>query len=342
MLTRRNLIIMAAVLVALIAISSLQNRRTDAPSTDVLTAVELVRGDLSRVTIGGGGDDAAVVLENGPDGWFVSSAWNAAASTDRIDALLDAVSGLRGEFRSDKASVVADYGFSDSTTVTVTAHGKDGQAVSALEIGGKPERGQGNFVKLPGSSRVYLTGSNVLGSLGLWSGPGRPESRHFLELQAYRADRGAVDRLTISGAETFGLVKEFAAASDTTGGEPAVDRGSWEWRLEDEAGARVGMAVKTKADGVLSAAVGVRAQDVADPGRGLAAYGLETPDRAVMLTMQDGSEITLAFGDKREAAGTTPGGVYMVNMDDPHTIWVVGEFNVNNIFKTQADLLPAD
>lgn len=341
MLTRRNLLILAGVLVALVVISSLQNRRTDAPSADVLVAAELARGDLSRVTIGGGGDAAAVVLENGPDGWFLSSAWNAAAGTDRIDALLDALSGLRGEFRSDKASVVADYGFSDSTTVTVTAYGKDGQAISALEIGGKPERGQGNFVKLPGSSRVYLSGSNVLGSLGLWSGPGRPESRHFLDLQAFRADRLDVDRLTISGEETFALVKEFAATADTAGAA-AADRSSWEWRLEDASGARVGMAVKTKADGVLSAAVGVRAQDVADPGRGLAAYGLETPDRAVLLTMQDGAEITLAFGDKREAAGTTPGGVYMINMDDPRTIWVVGEFNVNNIFKTQADLLPAD
>jgi hypothetical protein len=47
----------------------------------------------------------------------------------------------------------------------------------------------------------------------------------------------------------------------------------------------------------------------------------------------------LAFGDLREATNDEPAGVYARFGDDP-TIWVVGEFNVENIFKTREDLLP--
>ena len=285
-----------------------------------------------------------VVLESGPEGWLLTSAWNAKASDQRLDALLRNLSNLRGEFRSDSEAVLADYGFDEA--ITIRGFDAGGGEAFVVEVGGKPEGGQGNFVKLPGSAEVYLTGANLLSDLGLWSGPGRPESRHFLELQAYRAEREAVDRLALVAEESFGLVKEFEviepAADDTVSTEPFTDRSQWEWRLVDRGGDEIGLAVKTKADRVLGAAVSIRAQDVVDPGAGLAAYGLEDPAKSVTITMENGEEVTLAFGDKRETEGTTPGGYYMVAPELAPTVWVVGEFNVNNIFKTAAELLPEE
>lgn len=350
MLNRRNLLVTAGILIVLIVISVAQRRQPTERSSELLVAGEIARADLGRLTVGYGREAEAVVLENGPEGWILPTAWNARASDQRLDALLQSLSKLRGEFRSDSPAVVADYGFSDSTTVTLTGYDPAGSQVFALEVGGKPEGGRGNFVKRPGSDEVFLSGANLLSNLGLWSGPDRPTSRHFLDLEAYRADRAEVDRLVLAGEETLVLVKEFAtvepdsssAESEGAGAEPTVDRGTWEWRLEDAAGKKLGMAVKTRADGVLGAAVNVRAQDVVDPHHGLEGYGLGDQARTVTLVLADGSEAVLAFGDKREAEGDQPGGYYMIDRGRPDTVWVVGEYAANNIFKARADLLPKD
>jgi hypothetical protein len=347
MLNRRNLLILTGILVVLIVISVAQRRTPTERNSEVLVAGEYARSDLGRLTIGYGQDAEAVVLENGPEGWFLPTAWNARASDQRLDALLQSLSELRGEFRSDSPEVVPDYGFSDSTTVTLRGYDPGGGELFALEVGGKPEGGRGNFVKRPGSDEVFLTGANLLSNLGLWSGPDRPTSRHFLELQAFRGEREAVDRLVLGGAEELTLIKEFetivpdSAVADSTGAEPTVDRSQWEWRLEGPDGEKLGMAVKTRADGVLGAAVNVRAQDVVDPHHSLEGYGLGDGARTVTIVLADGSERRLAFGDQREAEGDQPGGYYMVDLDAPDTVWVVGEYAANNIFKSREDLLPA-
>jgi hypothetical protein len=343
MLNRKNLLILAAVIVVLVAISALQRREPSQPSADTLIAGDIARADLDRLEISHG-DSLAVVLASGPEGWYVASAWNVKANEQRLDTLLQSLSNLRGEYRSDEASVVADYGFDEAITLRGLAPG--GAEVFAIEVGGKPEGGRGNFVKEPGSSRVYLSGANLLSNLGLWSGPGRPENRHFLDLQAYKADRQDVDRISLMGEETVTLIKEFAvvepAPDDTLQTEPTTDRSQWEWRLVGEGGRALGNAVKTKADGVLSAAVNVRAQDVVDPDLGLAAYGLEDPARAVVVTLASGEQVTLAFGDTHQPEGDAPAGVYMVVPEQGATVWVVGEFAVNNLLKTSADLLPEE
>jgi hypothetical protein len=349
MLNRKNLLLLAAVLVVLIVVSVLQDRSHEAstsrPSSQVLVEGEWSRDDLSRIVLSHAGEDA-VTLTSGPETWLVGSAWNSRANGQRIDTLLRSLGDLRGEFRSDEPAVVADYGFGDSTSVVITGFGTDGDEVFAVEIGGQPQGGRGNFVKLPGSSEVYLTQTNLLSNLGLWSGPDRPTSRHFLDLQALRVESRDVDAVTLATADgTLRLVKEFAmvepAPDDTVRTEPFADRETWEWRLEDGDGRELGMAVKTKADALLGAATNVRAQDVADPGADAGSYGLSEPGRTATLEMSDGSTHVLRFGDEREAADAAPGG-FFARFDDEPTVWVVGTFAADNVFKDATELLPEE
>ncbi|HOX25442.1 MAG TPA: DUF4340 domain-containing protein [Candidatus Krumholzibacteria bacterium] len=347
MLNRNILMVLGGILIVLIVISVAQTRchreATSRPSSEVLLPGEFARADLGRLVIGYGAESDAVVLEQTPEGWRVATAWNARAADQRLDTLLQSLSDLRGEFRSSSEEVLADYGFTDTTTITISGFHPDGGEAFAIELGGAPSGSQGNFVKKPGASDVYLTTQNVRGNLGLWGASGRPASRHFLELQAYKVDRQEVDAIQLRGEEAVDLVKEFAmvepAPDDSVHTGPYSDRSQWEWRLERPGGKTLGQAVKTKADGVLGAAVNLRAQDVADPGAGPAAYGLDAPERQVTLVLAGGQRATLAFGATREAEGTAPGGCYAQVEGDP-TIWVVGEYAVNNLFKTPKDLLP--
>lgn len=342
MLNRRNLIIVAVVLVALVMVSVVQNNQhrsaTSQASSQALIDGEWTRDQLGRIVIGFGDDPAAVELAAGDDGWQVASAWDAAADHNKIDSLLRALSGLRGEFRSESPDVLADYGFTDTTTVRVSGLGPDGAEVFAIEVGDKPGSGRGNFVRRPGSTEVYLSTADVLGSLGLWSGPEQPQGRHFLDLVAYRGDRNATHALRLDGEQSVVLTKEYAmtepAPDDTLQSEPTPDHSRWEWRLADGT-----MAQKTRADGVLSAAVTLRAQDVANPTVDLAGYGLDPAVRTVTIEVRDGDPVQIRFGNERPAEGKAPGGYYAQVEGDP-TIWVVGTFNADNLFKTREDLLP--
>jgi hypothetical protein len=343
MLTRKNLLILAVVVVVLMAVSVWQNTRHEArtsrASSVALLADEYARADLARLEIGHGDDDAAVVLEAGEPRWTVATAYDVQADHNKIDTLLRSLSGLRGEFRSESADVLADYGFTDTTTVTIRGFDAAGDEVLAIDVGDKPGGGRGNFVRRPGDDAVYLTTASLLGNLGLWSGPGEPQDRHFIDLLAFQAERDSVAAMVIAGDETLELAKEFVmiepAPDDTVHAEPYPDPENWEWRLADGA-----LAKKTTGDTMLGSATRIRAQDVADPSVDLAAYGLDPARRTVTLEYRNGDEATvLRFGDERPAEGSTPGGYYAMFGDDP-TVWVVGTYTAENIFKSRDEVLP--
>lgn len=344
MLGRKNLIILAAVLVVLVAVSLAQRlgheRATTGTSSTALIEGTYARDSLGKVVIGRGDRPQAVVLTAGEgDAWVAASAWNAPVNPQRIDGLLQALSGLRGEFRSDSESVLDDYGFTDSTTVHVAGYDKAGAEVFAVELGEKPKQGTGTFVREPGSSRVYLATADLLGTMGVYSAAAGPQSRHFLDLQAFKCEREAVDAITLEdGGRGFTLTKVFQtiqpAAGDTVHTAPYTDRASWEWRLEPRR-----PLAKTKVDAILATLTNLRAQDVADPSAPAAAYGLGAPARRVIITMADGSQTTISFGAARAAATGQPAGIYG-RVEGRPLVWVLGDYQVENIFKSPDDLKP--
>jgi len=344
MLKTKHMVILGAAVVILAVLALVQKagheRSTSRPATTVLVEGEWTRDDLARIALGYGGDAEAVVLEQAPERWEVATAWHAAASDQRIDGLLRVLGGLMGEFRSDDAAVLADYGLSDESAVTIRAWDRDDNEVIALDVGARPERAQGNFARLPGESAVYITTEGVLSTLGIYGEPKAPEGRHFLALEAVKEDRNDVDSIELvdaDGART--LTKRFAettpAEGDTTSA-PSVDRLTWEWELTAP---RQAALAKTRADGVLSAVTTVRAVDVDDPGSDLTAYGLAEPVRTATLVFADGHRLDLRFGAERAAEEGRPGGLWMQVGDDP-TVWVVTTYAANNIFKSIDDLLP--
>ena len=349
MIKNRNILILAGVLLVLLGISLVQKagheKSTGRSSTVKVVEVTVTADQLDRVTLGFGEDEEAVVLLSTTTGWVVASAWDAPVSKQRLDTLLRNVSGLSGEFRSDNESVLADYGLADEGSVKVRAYDKESNLALAVDIGRKPERFPGNFVKRPGSSAVYLSQISLLSHLGLFDGPAVPGNNHFIDLQAVREDRLAVDRITLDdGGQILELVKEFAEEKPVEGQETVdgddesagLDRSTWEWKMTSP---QPKALAKTKADGVLGSLTSIRALDVDDPADDFTAYGLAEPSRTATMVRQDGTEITLEFGGVREAWGDIQAGTWMKVRGKP-TVWVVAEYTVNNIFKSVEDLLP--
>ena len=343
MLKTKNLVILAVIVVILAGISFIQKsgheKTTSAAATAVVAEGDFSRENLQRITIGYGDQPEIVVLAAQPDGWVVESAWDAPADEQKIDNLLRNLSNLSGEFRSDKADVLADYGLDDAASIKIRGTDAAGTEVLAVDVGKKAEGGQGNFICRPGSSDVYLSSKGVLNQLGVYGEVAAPKQTHFIALQAVKEDRQDIERIVLrDGDQTLDLIKKFSviepAPDDTTGAEPTIDRSTWEWRL---AGRDDVVLAKSKVDGVLGALVNLRATDVDDPGVGAAAYGLDQPTRSATLVRQDGSQRELRFGGQREAGEGVTAGVWL-QVDGKAPIWVVADYTTRNVFKSLDDL----
>jgi hypothetical protein len=345
MIKTKHLVVLAVVLVVLGAVSFWQ-RESYRQSTSSTASVTLIEGDwtkdnLGRIVFGYGENAEQVVLAATPTGWVVQTHWNSPASDQRIDSLLRELSNLSGEFRSDSAEVLADYGLVPEQALRISAFDKNGDPAFVLDVGRTPEGTTGSFISLPDDDAVYLSQKNVLAQLGLYSGPEAPQGRYFLELAAVKEDRLNVDRIILQdGDQTIAMSKEFAitqpAADDTTGAGPQLDRSTWEWKLEQP---RSETLAKTKADRVLNSLVSLRATDVDDPQIALADYGLDQPTRTATMVFPDGRETVVLFGGTRPAVADQPAGTWMQIQGQP-TVWVVTEYTPKNIFKTVEELLP--
>lgn len=340
MVTRRNLVILAALLVVLAGISVAQKlghrRATSREASAVLVEGTNTADAVGRIELGRGAEPRAVVLAAAPDGWRVETSWNARASRERVDALLSALSGLSGEYRSGSRDVLADYGLDDAGAVTIRAFGRDGQPLFGLDVGRRPEGGAGNFVRRPGDDDVYLSPAGVLAQLGIYGEPALPAGRHFLDLQAVREEREAVDAIRLRDAGgTREYRKVFAAPAGADSAQTAAVRKTWEWQAAP--GTRGPAPAKSKLDAMLASLVSVRASDLGDPAAPATGYGLDAPAREAALVMADGREVVLEFGADRPAEGDKPGGTWLRVRGDP-SVWVATEYTVRNIFKSPDEL----
>jgi len=334
----RQLVVLAAVVAALGAAVIVQNvrheRSTSRSDTRPVLDVNVVAEEINRVTVSQGDDSTRVVLEKLPDRWVVRSAWDHPADERKVRELIDALNGLRGEFRSNDAEVLADYGLgpdADPRPVTVTLFGADWQEVAAVELGSTS--GGGVFLREPGENAAYLSRTNVLGKLGMWGGPKAPESRTFLDLDVFECKAADIRSIALFDGDDVLRLEKTYAEPDSTG---TVDDSTWEWVLTEPE--RRPLA-KTKADAVMNALTRVQAVDIADPKGDWRDYGLWKAPRRVEVGLADGSTFELRWGVAREAGAGQQAGLYAMSSED-QTVWVIREFKADQIFKSLEDLLP--
>ena len=341
-MSRRNLILLVLALVVLLGANLLQKtrHRQAVTSSDTRAVIEADyrSDDINRIVLAWGADTTSVVLERLPDHWVTRSAFGHPAADRKIADLLGTFAGLQGEFRSDNPALLTDYGLGpDDQILRLTLFGKEWEPVFDLELGAQAPDGQGVFAREPGSDTVFLVRENVLGRLGMYSGPGRPESRFFLDLAVHACDRKDIEAITLHVDDTsLAMEKVFAPAPGDTTGVP--DRSNWEWVLT--APERRPLA-KTKVDAILSALTNVTAADVADPREQLEGYGLWKAARRVEVGLADGTTWELRVGD---AAPAGEGGAvdHWCMTSEDRTIWLIREFKINQIFKSLDELLPTD
>ena len=323
----RPLFILAAMLVVLVGLKFWQSSKHDERLTR--SGLEELFPAVAASEIGGftvtGPAGTEIALERDGESWRVASSYGHRAAGDRVEQMLDELSGLRGEYRSEREAVLADYSLDDSRALHLRVFDLSGAELGHLLLGDRMTGVAGFFARRNGEDTAFAARGNLLGSLGIYGDEREPKARNFLDLKAFEVDRQEVDRIRIitNGGE-LELAKRFEApAADSV----VVDRSSYEWQV---AGVPLDRA---KTDGVLGALTSVHARDLLDPAGD---YGFTAAARRAELHLADGSSRVVEFGAKVEAPEA---GVAMRVYGD-EAVYLVYDRLPDRIFKSREELLP--
>ena len=111
-------------------------------------------------------DPGFVRLSKVGERWIDATQYGVAANDKTLAAALDKLDQLKGELRSDKRGVLADYGITDEQAFHIKLTLNDGRGVHLL-VGTKKAGYQNNFVRLQGSNAVFLVSENLLTTFGV-------------------------------------------------------------------------------------------------------------------------------------------------------------------------------
>ncbi len=322
----RPLFILVAILIVLIGLRYVQkssHESTLAESGFATLFPAVATGEIGRLVIDGPGPGAIELLRGG-DVWRVETSHGHPAAGDKMERLLGELVGLKGEFRSDRESVLADYALDDKRAVHLKAYDLSGKELGHLLLGERLTGAAGFFAMKAGEKSAYAASGNLIGDIGVWGETRDPVAKTFLDLKAFTVDRQQVDAITLTtGDKRLELAKAFAAPADTG----AAGRSQYRWL----AGQRE--LDRAKADGVLGALASIQAQNVLDPA---AEHGFAGARRAVELKLADGSTRRLEFGGPVSA----PEAGVALRVSGGGAVYLVYENLPERIFKTRDELLP--
>ncbi len=344
MMKPRTLAILGGVLVLLAVLSWTTSRTKYSTAAgggfDAVLGESVDPGSIEKLRAWiGASPDSLVELARAGDGWEGASRWGWPAKTDQVQKLLDDLEGLKGEKRASSKDVFDDFRIDDEGGLHVVGLGAGGTELFHLVVGKSADRG-GEFVRAHASEDVYLTPARLASSFGIWGDePKAPEAKRWIDLQVHKADRNDVDRLVLRREsqevvleKVFEEIEVAATADDTTATqEPQIttDRTKWTWKPDG-----AGEFDKNTVDGILGTLCSIYASDVADPAQ-LADYGLGDDARVAVLTFQDGTVRSIAFGAVSTA---DEGRVYLrVDDGDPAEIF---KNTADRFFKDRSDLSP--
>lgn len=323
----RPLFILAALLVVLVALrfwqrSSHDTRLAETGFEQLFPA--LSPDEIGGLTVAGPGGGEVVLARDGAD-WKVETSYGHPADASKLERLLGELSGLQGEYRSDREAVLADYALDDARAIHLRVRDLAGAELGHLLLGDRMTGSAGFFARRAGEEKAYAARGNLLGSLGVWGENREIKAKTFLDLKAFEVDRAQVDAIRIvDGARSLELKKTFAPPpADTV----AVDRSQYGW----SAGGRE--LDKAKVDGVLGALASIFARDLLDPA---AELGFAAAGRRAELVLVDGDVRAVAFG---ETVNEPEAGVAMRVVGED-AAYLVYDRLPDRIFKTRDELLP--
>lgn len=291
----KQILILAVILIILAGLVILKNLKPSpvvGRSKDVRLETQFDSKAASEIKIGKA--DAEIVLSKADGVWRCPGKWNAQADQGKVAQLLEVLTGLRGEFRSDHKDLLADYEIDDQNALQISVSGKD-KSLLDLFIGlSRPDQ-RGIFLRLKGSNAVYFSNDQLLVNIGLYGNikTEAPKLDFWIDLRLLDLHTEQVSSFSIvqlkNGKEDSVFGFERSAASNDATAHSWKPIGLPEDFKVDE----------SKVDAYLRKFQFERAKEVLDPST---PYGFDHADFKLTIN-QNGAEKILLFKRWDEKTG---------------------------------------
>lgn len=301
----RNTLILALVLIGLGAYLYFVESERIAKEGKKETLVELNADDVTAVMLIY--PDREIALEKTDAGWRLTKPVEAAADDVTVKNLLRAIADAEVKRTiDDPPQDLAQFGLAPPVaTIKVTAKG---QPLPDLKVGKTTAVSFSTYVQRADQPKIYLTGSAFNTGMD-------KQVKDLRDKKIVEFKEDDVSRIALRGPD----------------GDVVLAKVEGSWKIEQPTAYR---ADPNAVRALLSTVRNLRATDFANDAPSdadLATYGLDTPQRQLVLTTADGKETRLLVGKEVEQ------GLYVKSADRP-TTFLVGKYVTRDLGKGVGDL----
>jgi len=291
-------------------------------------------------------EDEKVVLERKDDQWVVSSKFNAPGKEEKIDEFLDKLKKLEGEFRSDSADVLEDYGLNEEKALHILAYKKIEGPPDLHLLVGKKEAWNRSFVRRADENEVYTVAVNLASEVGVYGEEmdTAPPGKDWIDKKLLDLKKDDVVKVALHTPErTIAFEKrekpkeeEDVEEGETSEEEKPSDEEDepkepeYEWVL-----AQGGAGFEFKQSGldeVLRNLEALEAADVEDPSKA-EELGLNDPAFRCEISLEGGEKVSLKAD--RESPSSD---AYFMFEDRDDLLYKVSSWKFKGLFKAGKDL----
>jgi hypothetical protein len=301
----RNTALLALVLAILGGYLYFVEREKIAEEERKTRLVELDSDDATGVTLTY--SDREIALEKTEQGWRLTKPVAAGADDVTVKNLLRAIADAEAKKTiDDPPADLAPFGLTTPTvTVVVTAKG---QPLPALKVGKTTAVSNSTYVQRADQAKIYLTDAGFSSSMDK-----QPKDLRDKKIVEFKDDD--ITRIALRNAQ----------------GAIAMAKKDSVWSIEQPGTYK---ADSNAVRALLSTVRNLRATDFANDAPAaadMAAYGLDNPERELVLRTGEGAAVTLMVGKESEE------GLYVKAGDKP-TVFVVGKWVSTDLDKGVNDL----
>lgn len=318
-------------------------------TADAIQGIDLYQGDKT---------DDTVKLRRQGDAWVAASYHNAPVKGDKVDKLLEGVSGLEGDVRADKAEVLDAFQLQDTQALHVLIYTDKPDKPEAHLLAGKSS-GRSGFVRNAEQNRVYSVDLNLRTEAGLYGEETDkvPEAKPWLDLQLHDVPKDQVTGVELqlperrfqlalrkpepeNPAEDDNAKDGETSAADAKADQPATPEARPEWELVEP---KVDYPLKQgTVEGLVATLRTLRGDDVVAPDKA-SEYGLDNPSYRAVLTLEeegkDARQVTVAVG-KTVSEEDEKRYVRLEQGNSP--VYLLPKWSFNQVFPTLGTLLTLD
>ena len=267
--------------------------------------------------------DSGLVFTKKDGKWLVSSYYDAPAKESEIEKIFTDLKNLQGEVRSISQDLFGDYDITDDMALHLELLGPDSEVVAHVLFGkGVPQASRSSFIRNIDSDTVYMASENFVSRFAVWNAEPAKKfaTKRWLELTMANFDKTTASTLALKdNKKTYLFAKHEEMAMEDT-----IETTKTVWAQIEPTKDKLD---DSKISDIVGRIASLRATDLLGTEI-LPEYKLTDPKQTATVSLDDGTQFTVAFGAETDTTGSSR---YVMVEGKPY-VYKIAKYNYESIF----------